>query len=531
MKKMLLIALASDAVLLTALAGFVLQDPPTRTGAENVDPFAWSPGPTTNISRPAHAVTPAAPVWTPDQVPQSTLNYPPVGKVTLYGNTTKPGALVLFLSGDGGWNSGVVDMARTLAQDSQTLVVGIDLVKYYKKLQAGPEKCLYPAGDLENLSEFVQRELKLPDYHKPVLAGYSSGATLTYALLCQAPAGTFRGGIALGFCPDVQLSKPFCEGSGKLTMTRRKDGLGFDFTDQPAPAAPLEVLQGEIDQDCICQKTSDFFDGVQRVHVERLPKVGHGFSVTKNWLPQFKAAFSRILAETDRATGMLLPAPDRRVTVAMAAVAGTAPAGGNLPLTITPSAGNGSTPMVVFLSGDGGWTGFDQQICDQLATRQVPSVGLNSQSYFWKKKTPEQTVNDLAPVLRQYLQSWGKSKVLLVGYSFGANVAPFIQNRLPVDLRDKVQALILLSPDPKGDFEIHVAGMLGQGGGPYNVAAEVRSLKNIPVLCVSGDKEDNTMHTALAGTPQVRFEKIPGSHHYNNDAGKVASTILLLQAT
>ncbi len=524
MKKTLLFSVAISAVLLSALTGFVWKNTPVeadRNGCSDISSaLRFAPA-------SADTIIPKD-VWTPDQVPQRTLDYPSVGEVTLYGNTTKPQSLVLFLSGDGGWNLGVIDMARALAQDGQTLVVGIDIIKYYKKLQETSEKCLYPAGDLENLSEFVQKTLQLPDYLKPVLVGYSSGATLTYALLCQAPAGTFRGGIALGFCPDIQLNKPLCEGSGKLAMAPRKDGHGFDFTDHPAPAAPLEVLHGELDQDCICQTTCNFFENVKYVNVVRLSKVGHGFAVTKNWLPQFKQAFARVLALTDGATGIMLPAPASRVPVAIAGVGNTATDAGksDLPLAITNAASNASEPMVVFLSGDGGWTGFDQQICDQLAAKSVPSVGLNSQSYFWKKKTPEQTVNDLSPVIRQYLQSWNRSKFVLVGYSFGANIAPFITNRLSADLREKVESLVLLSPDTKGDFEIHVAGMLGHGGGPYDVVAEVRSLQNTPVLCVSGDQENDEMQKALQHATHVRFEKIPGSHHYNNDAPKVATTIL-----
>ena len=526
MKKILFIALASIALLLAALTGFVYQNTPVKAIPGDTNSLVLDPPPSQTPNAIADTIGPKN-ASTLEQAAERTLDYPPIGKVTLYGNMSRPTSLVLFLSGDGGWNLGVIDMARALAQDGQTLVVGIDIIKYYKKLQASSGKCLYPSSDLEDLSEFVQRELALPDYHKPVLVGYSSGATLTYALLCQAPVGTFRGGVALGFCPDIQLNKPLCEGSGKLTMVRRKDGLGFDFTDQPAPGAPLEVLHGEMDQACNCQETCDFFEKVKNVTVARLPKVGHGYGVPKNWLPQFKQAFGSILSATDRSTGMLLSAADSHLPVAMAAAGDTGM--GDLPLSITQATADASTPMIVFISGDGGWTGFDQQICDQLAARHVPTVGLNSQTYFWKKKTPEQTVSDLAPVIRQYLQTWGKSKFLLVGYSFGANVAPFIYTRLSADLQQKAQNIVLLSPDVKGDFEIHVAGMLGKGGGPYDVAAEVRGLQNTPVLCVSGVEEGNEMQTALKGAAHVRFEKIPGSHHYNNDAAKVAATIFPIQ--
>ncbi|SPZ91950.1 Type IV secretory pathway, VirJ component [Sphingobacterium multivorum] len=51
------------------------------------------------------------------------------------------------------------------------------------------------------------------------MVGYSYGATLVYGLIAQAPAGTFRGGIALGFCPDITIAKPLCKGSGLSSMS------------------------------------------------------------------------------------------------------------------------------------------------------------------------------------------------------------------------------------------------------------------------------------------------------------------------
>ena len=267
---------------------------------------------------------------------------------------------------------------------------------------------------------------------------------------------------------------------------------------------------------------------VPNVHMVRLPEVGHGFSVTKNWLPQFTQALAHLRSSSNPLAGMLAPSNGTLTKVEMASV-DTGNSLTDLPLIITQANTDPSQPMVIFLSGDGGWTGFDQQICDQLAANHWPVMGLNSQSYFWKKKTPEMTVEDLSPAIRKYLAAWGKSTIILVGYSFGANVAPFIQNRLPADLQAKVKSMVLLSPDPRGDFEIHVAGMLGKGGGPYDVAAEVRSLHYTPVTCVTGEQEGNEMQSALQGAAHVRFEKIPGSHHYDNDAVKVAAAILKAQ--
>jgi type IV secretory pathway VirJ component len=124
------------------------------------------------------------------------------GRVTLVRATPQPAHVVLFVSGDGGWKSGVVDMAKHLAAND-ALVVGIDIRHYLKAIAAARESCAYSAADFEALSQYVQQSLGYPRYVTPILAGYSSGATLVYALLAQAPPGTFGGALSLGFCPDL----------------------------------------------------------------------------------------------------------------------------------------------------------------------------------------------------------------------------------------------------------------------------------------------------------------------------------------
>lgn len=79
--------------------------------------------------------------------------------------------MVLFVSGDGGWNLGVVDMAKALTS-LDALVAGIDITSYLKKLKASKEACNYPAADLEGLSQFLQKRYDFPDYVSPVLVGY-----------------------------------------------------------------------------------------------------------------------------------------------------------------------------------------------------------------------------------------------------------------------------------------------------------------------------------------------------------------------
>src|SRR5512139_2207509 len=111
---------------------------------------------------------------------EETLTFGPFGKVALYYETPQPSRVALFVSGDGGWNLGVVDMARELAS-LDALVVGIDINHFIKQMEASKQSCLYPAADFEALSKFVQKKLDYPSYRTPILIGYSSGATLIYA--------------------------------------------------------------------------------------------------------------------------------------------------------------------------------------------------------------------------------------------------------------------------------------------------------------------------------------------------------------
>jgi type IV secretory pathway VirJ component len=173
---------------------------------------------------------------------ETTLTFGRFGTITLYQEKPHPANVILFVSGDGGWNQGVVDMARELA-GMDALVAGIDIVHYLKALSGSSEPCSYPAADFENLSHYLQKRLEFPQYVLPVLIGYSSGATLIYATLAQSPPGTFLGAMSLGFCPDLPLDKPFCKGSG-LTMEPGPRGKGINFLPSSHLNDPWIALQG-----------------------------------------------------------------------------------------------------------------------------------------------------------------------------------------------------------------------------------------------------------------------------------------------
>jgi type IV secretory pathway VirJ component len=431
------------------------------------------------------------------------------GQVTVYYNTPAPSHVVLFVSGDGGWNLGVVDMARELTT-LDALVVGIDITHYLRELESSSESCSYPAADFEMLSKYIQKKYNLKKYVEPVLVGYSSGATLVYAILVQSPPNTFKGGISMGFCPDLPLTKPMCKGSGleyKPNPDPKEKGVIFD----PAPkiSAPWIAFQGTIDQVCSTPDTEKYVKLVGGGQTVVLPKVGHGFSVQKNWMPQFRDSFKTIVAMPD-------PLP-----------AASEPALSDLPLVEVPAQGQASDLMAVIVSGDGGWAGIDRQIGDYLAGKGVSVVGFNSLQYFWTRRAPEEAGKDLARVIAHYLKAWNKDQVMLIGYSLGADVLPFMADRLPAELKARVKLIALLGLDSKVDFEFHLTDWVG-GADPDTalpVKPEVEKLQGTRVLCFYGQEESDSLCRQLK-PGEAKVIGLEGGHHFNSDYAGIADRII-----
>jgi len=448
------------------------------------------------------------------------LSFGRFGDLALYGKDSDIKSVALFVSGDGGWNQGVVDMAQSLAA-MNALVVGIDIRHYLKEITEAQEKCSYPAADFEALSKYVQKQLGIEKYIEPVLVGYSSGATLVYATLAQAPPGTFLGAISMGFCPDLPVHRPFCSGYG-LKSEPRSDETGYDFLPTASLKVPWIAFQGDIDQVCNATAVQAFTKSVPNSTLVQLQKVGHGFSVQKNWLPQFREQYRKLTAASD-ADPQLPPKPAPEKQPENDAALGNLD---DLPLVELPGAKDNPT-FAVIVTGDGGWAAIDRSLGESLASHGISVVGFNSLKYFWNVKTPEQSSQDLQRIVEYYLTAWQKEKVLLIGYSQGADVLPFMVSRLPQPVQDKILGIALLGLAQEASFEISVSNWLGSAGSaPIKIEPEIEKLTNFKVLCIYGSEEDDTLcREANKPIPEWHSIEMPGGHHFGNDFKTLANRI------
>ena len=438
---------------------------------------------------------------------EETTTFGPFGEITLYYSSATPSNVVLFISGDGGWRKGVLDMAHIL-MSMDTLVIGFSINTYIKSMKESAAECAYPAADLEDLSHFVQKKLNYSKYVPPIIVGYSSGATLAYAVLVQAPPTTFRGAISFGFCPDLLLPKPLCRGNG-LEWTRGTPKQGFIFEPATSISAPWIAFQGTTDMVCNDQVTEDFVKKVHGGEIVILPRVGHGFGKMSNWVPNFKDSYINL---TEKTKTVDLPRPEPIK---------------DLPIVEVPAAGGHDTgTLAIIISGDGGWAGIDRQLGDALATEGIPVAGLNSLQYFWHKKTPDETAKDLERMIHYYMETWKKDKIILIGYSLGADVLPFMVSRLPTDLIKHTREIALLGLEETVAFEFHFTEWLGSSSkDELPVKPEVEKLKGMKILCFCGEEETDSLCRKLE--PSIaKTVVMPGAHHMGGKYDDMARQIL-----
>lgn len=216
------------------------------------------------------------------------------GEVAIYKPKESARGLALFASGDGGWNLGVTDMAHQAAAQGYW-VAGLSTPQFLQGLDGGKAACSDVDGLLGKLGTHLVRELGLPLDTRPVLIGYSSGATLVYTALAADAGQRFGGGLSLGFCPDLLIHKPFCPGRGGLSAHWRKQPPTWVFDKRETVAARWRILQGESDQICDPKFAPEFAAGQKDSKAVMLPKAGHGFGVPKNWMPQYVQSLEDLL--------------------------------------------------------------------------------------------------------------------------------------------------------------------------------------------------------------------------------------------
>jgi type IV secretory pathway VirJ component len=198
---------------------------------------------------------------------------------------------------------------------------------------------------------------------------------------------------------------------------------------------------------------------------------------------------------------------------------------GDLPLIELPARQSGRDRFAIMLSGDGGWAGLDKEVAAELNARGVAVVGWDSLRYFWSARTPDEAASDLNRVIQHYARSWAKSQVLLVGYSQGADVMPFMVNRLPAATRRMIASTALVGIGAEAFFEFSVSHWISTPTGGMPVSPEINRGLLGRFSCIYGADEENSPCLTIGGKGLRRIA-LPGGHHFAGDYARVAGAVL-----
>jgi type IV secretory pathway VirJ component len=198
----------------------------------------------------------------------------------------------------------------------------------------------------------------------------------------------------------------------------------------------------------------------------------------------------------------------------------------DLPLVELP-ADSARPYLAVLLTGDGGWADLDRQVSSRLVAAGVSVVGWNSLKYYWVQRSPEEASRDLERILGFYLAKWKKSRVLLVGYSRGADVLPFLASRLEPERLKQVRLLALLGPATSNRFEPLATEYthLGARAPALPLAPEVDKLRGLRILGFHGTGETDSLCRG-ADPGLLECVELAGGHHFAGAYAQIAERIL-----
>jgi type IV secretory pathway VirJ component len=198
----------------------------------------------------------------------------------------------------------------------------------------------------------------------------------------------------------------------------------------------------------------------------------------------------------------------------------------DLPLREFPAA-NPRGRIAILLTGDGGWRRIDAQIANRLREAGVPVAGFLVPDYFREQKTADESACALERTIRYYRARWNSDRVIVIGYSRGADVLPFMVSRLPADVRSSIDVVALLGLEPTIDFHYHASWIpfFHPREPQFPVLPEVRKLRGLRVLCVYGENEKGSACPSLSA-PDVTVVREKGGHHFAGNYRGIADTIL-----
>ncbi|MFN8574623.1 MAG: AcvB/VirJ family lysyl-phosphatidylglycerol hydrolase [Gemmatimonadaceae bacterium] len=197
-----------------------------------------------------------------------------------------------------------------------------------------------------------------------------------------------------------------------------------------------------------------------------------------------------------------------------------------LPLIERPATADSNHTLVLLLTGDGGWANADEKVATGLRDRGAAVLGFNMRAYLGQRRSPDAVAADAACAVTTYLRRWKRTRVMLLGYSRGADVAPFVASRWPPALRDRLNMVALVSLSQAANFQFHLIDLVRdvRRSDDVPVAPELARLRGVRVICIYGSDEEGSGCRDADSTLVTRYERA-GGHRLTGGFDAVAGIL------
>lgn len=180
----------------------------------------------------------------------------------------------------------------------------------------------------------------------------------------------------------------------------------------------------------------------------------------------------------------------------------------------------------VYLSGDMGLAfGMGPKVAPALAAHGIPVFGVSSPVGFATRRSRGEVDAIVAGAVRAALARTGAERVVLMGQSFGADMAATAAPDLPPELRRRIAAILLVVPARTVFFRADPTGIAYLGTPDGYPAAALDRLGWAPVICIHGLGETDSLCPMLR-TPGARVIGLPGGHFLQRNDRLLVATII-----
>ncbi|WP_347091146.1 AcvB/VirJ family lysyl-phosphatidylglycerol hydrolase [Sphingomonas parapaucimobilis] len=188
------------------------------------------------------------------------------------------------------------------------------------------------------------------------------------------------------------------------------------------------------------------------------------------------------------------------------------------PFTRFPAKGKVRPTLVLSLSGDMGLRyGMGGVIARALSEDGIEVLGVNSPVLFRKRRTAAQVNAVIADLIRRAEAERGERKLVLLGQSYGSDMLQTGLAHLPADLRAPISAVVLVVPGETAFFRSDPSGLAYMGKPDSLGVTTARQIDWVPMTCIYGVREPDSLCPLLKPQANVRVVALPGGHYLDHD--------------